>query len=294
VGLAHWLYWPTFFKRHDLKFWLVFLEKFGMPTAHGTYPRGAHESEQTKLLEALAAIQTDSGVITPEGMKITLLEAARSGSNTYEAMANKMDAAIAKVVLSQTMTTDSGSSRSQAEVHQGVALWVIKSDADLVCQSFNRSVVRWLTDWNFPGARAPQVWRRVTPPADLESHARRDKLIFDMGYRPTARHIADTYGGDWVPALLTNPEKSEFSEPAVAELEEAALLEKTAEQGDPVLSRWIERVRELLQEAASLEDFRDKLLTLVPDLSPTTLGEVMEQALGVANLMGRAEIQDGR
>ena len=28
-GLAHWLYWPVWFKKNQVKFWLVFLEKFG-------------------------------------------------------------------------------------------------------------------------------------------------------------------------------------------------------------------------------------------------------------------------
>ena len=39
LGLAHWLYWPVLFKRNGLKFWLIFLEKFGSPTAVGKYPR---------------------------------------------------------------------------------------------------------------------------------------------------------------------------------------------------------------------------------------------------------------
>lgn len=30
LGLAHWAYWPIFFKRSALKFWALYLEKFGM------------------------------------------------------------------------------------------------------------------------------------------------------------------------------------------------------------------------------------------------------------------------
>ena len=32
VGLARSLYWPVWFKRNNVQFWLIFLEKFGMPT----------------------------------------------------------------------------------------------------------------------------------------------------------------------------------------------------------------------------------------------------------------------
>ena len=150
LGLAHSLYWPVFFKRSDIKFWLIFLEKFGMPTTAGRLPGGRIDdlSEQQKALSALQAIQTDSAVVIPEDMTIELIEAARSGTADYAQLYERMDKAISKVVLSQTMTTDDGSSRAQAQVHQGVADHVIKSDADLLCESFNRGPVTWLTEWN--------------------------------------------------------------------------------------------------------------------------------------------------
>ena len=62
---------------------------------------------------------------------------------------------------------------------------VVKSDADLECESFNSSVAEWLTEWNYPGAVAPRVWRRVEDAADLNAQANRDKVIYDMGYEPT-------------------------------------------------------------------------------------------------------------
>ncbi|USE35242.1 DUF935 domain-containing protein [Endozoicomonas sp. SCSIO W0465] len=43
---------------------------------------------------------------------IELIEAARSGTADYDALCQRMDKAISKVILSQTMTTDDGSSRS--------------------------------------------------------------------------------------------------------------------------------------------------------------------------------------
>ena len=68
LGLAHSLYWPVFFKRSDIKFWLIFLEKFGMPTAVGRLPGGRIDdvSEQQRALQALQAIQTDSAVVAPK------------------------------------------------------------------------------------------------------------------------------------------------------------------------------------------------------------------------------------
>ncbi|MDO6575035.1 phage portal protein family protein, partial [Staphylococcus pasteuri_A] len=71
LGLAHWLYWPVFFKRNGLKYWSVFLEKFAQPTPTATLPQAQIQDPVMKrrALEALQAIQVDSGVLIPEGIE---------------------------------------------------------------------------------------------------------------------------------------------------------------------------------------------------------------------------------
>ncbi|NGZ07253.1 MAG: DUF935 family protein [Magnetococcales bacterium] len=197
LGLAHWLYWPVFFKRNGLKLWMIFMDKFGMPTAMGRYPANATEEEKRRLMMALRAIQTDSGIIVPEGMSVELIEASRGGQVSYEQFLDRMNAAIAKVTLSQTLTTDAGGGQYRADVHKHVRNEVVKADADLICDSFNRSVVEWLVAWNFPDARRPQVWRRVSEDKDLRPLAERDRMLFAMGLRPTEAYIRTTYGEGW-------------------------------------------------------------------------------------------------
>ncbi|MBF0424641.1 MAG: DUF935 family protein [Magnetococcales bacterium] len=194
LGLAYWLYWPVYFKRNGLRLWLKLLEKFGAPTAVGRFPNGCDEVSRNQLLSALAALQSDAGVILPEGMEIKLLEATRGGTPGYEKLYDNMNAAIAKVVLSQTMTTDSGASHSQAQVHMDVRRDVIEADADLIDNSFNRTVVAWLTAWNFPGVTPPIVRRIMIEPVDLLQRSERDRNLFTIGYRPTLEEIRSVYG----------------------------------------------------------------------------------------------------
>lgn len=194
-GLAEWLYWPTFFKRGGIRSWMIFLDKFGAPTALGKYRPGTPPSEVNKLLGALQAIATDSGIAVPEGMAIELLEAARSGTSSYGEMAGYMDSAIAKVVLSQTMTTDDGSSRSQAQVHGGVKMEVVKSDADLFCDGFNQGPVAWWHAFNFgDGVAQPRVIRKVEEEVDLKVTAETDKVLDEMGWERTDESFKETYG----------------------------------------------------------------------------------------------------
>lgn len=196
-GLADWLYWPVVFKRNGVRFWNIFLDKYSVPTAKGTYPRGASAEEIAKALEAVQAIATDSGIVVPEGFVIELLEQAKAGAD-FGAVCRYMDGSIAKIILGQTMTTDSGAAglgSNQADVHADVKEEIIKASADLLTDSFTEGPSRWFTDYNFgTDVAAPIVRRVVEQPADLKAEAEKDKTLSDMGWELTDEAFTDRYG----------------------------------------------------------------------------------------------------
>ncbi|MHB9021312.1 MAG: DUF935 domain-containing protein [Halothiobacillus sp.] len=307
LGLAHWLYWPTQFKRQGMKFWLIFLEKFGQPTAKGTYPTNATAEERNRLLQALRAIQTDSGVIVPEGMVIELIEAARSGTVDYTSLYDRMDAAIAKAVLGQTASTQGTPGKlGNDSLQQDVRLDIIKADADLVCESFNRSVVQWLTAWNFPTAKPPRVYRRVEEPDDTNQISARDQRIYSLGYKPTLKYIIDTYGGEWEPApspkppvdpsLPSPPRGPSFAEapmavqsepPAPAQL----IADNLAKTAQPAMGDWISQIEAMLESASSLDEFKGMLLAAFDELDTGKFGKAMAAAMAVADAAGRFDVE---
>lgn len=216
--LAEALYWPVEFKRNGLKFWLTFLDKFGSPTVTGTYRPGTTKEDQTKLLQALGAVQQDGAIIVPEGMVISLLEAARSGTADYGEVCRYMDAAISKMVLSQTMTTDNGSSLSQARVHADVKLEVIKADADLLSDSFNAEdgPVAWWTEYNFAGAKRPRVVRIVQEEEDLQALSAVDESLDRLGWRRNDDSFQDVYGDGYERKQDAGVAAAGTAEPALA------------------------------------------------------------------------------
>ncbi|BEH14266.1 DUF935 domain-containing protein [Marinobacter shengliensis] len=301
VGLGHWLYWPAFFKRQGLKYWLLFLEKFGQPTAKGTYGQDASPEQKQKLLQALSAISTDTGIAVPEGMVVELLEAARSGTADYAAVYDRMDAAIAKVVLGQTASTQGTPGRlGNDELQADVRLDLVKADADLVCESFNRSIGTWLTEWNFPGAAVPTVYRDVEPSEDQNKRAERDKSIYDMGFRPTLKHVTDTYGGEWteMPSReMPRPAPSGFTEfSAIANEEKApadVLADRLANEAEPMTDRWLDEIEVMLEQAESLEEFRAMLLAAFDVLPQEELGTLLGDANLAALAAGRYDVEQG-
>ncbi len=307
LGLAHYLYWPTFFKRNGIKFWLIFLEKFGMPTAAAKLPPGQAQDpiERDKALQALEAIQSDSGVVIPDNIVIDLIEAARSGTADYEALCNRMDSSISKVIISQTMTTDNGSSRSQAEVHQDVQQAVIKSDGDLICESFNRQVVKWLTEWNFPNATPPRVWRKTDPEEDLMQRAERDNKISTLGYEPTEEYITEVYGPGWKkkessplpPMGKGSPElPAEFSEVSRLTQKRAAhradmqaivdAAEYLGSQYKEMYGKRVEQLMQYMEETGDVETFREKIVKMMEEPPADEAVEKVRNASFFGRLMG--------
>lgn len=318
LGLGHYCYWPVWFKKNGIRFWTLLLDKFGGPTGIGKYPSGATKEEQTKLLQAVAAIRSSSGVVIPEGMMIEFLEASRTGEVGNDSFVDRMDAAIAKVVLSQTMTTDAkstGLGSSQGEVHEGVKEAVVKADADLVCASFNAGPARWLTEWNHPGATPPKLWRRIEPPEDLDRLADRDTKIFALGFEPSEDYIKETYGESWskkqpapiLPGLPGGPpldatlRSAPARLPAPADFAEldpsdtAGLLARQADEtSGTALDALIDDIREILDTAPTLDEFHRRLLLAYPKLSVADLAAVVRDALIAAELNGRADQIDER
>lgn len=309
TGLGHWCYWPTLFKRNGIAFWLTFLEKFAAPTAKGTYPANATADEKNRLLAALSAIRTDSAVIFPEGMTGELIEAARSGTVDYKVLHDTMDETIAKAIVGQTMTSQDGSSKSQAEVHMDVRQDIVKADADLVCESLNLGPVRWLTMFNFPGAEPPRVFRLVEEPEDTNTLAERDKKIQEMGFKPSLDYVRETYGDQWEestpappptqgpPALPGAQPPASFADaPTIArrKAEAQERLDAVIDGADHASTLWrdyieprVHELQVLLDETDDLVAFRDRIIELADADPQSAFVEAIARAGFGAQLLGR-------
>lgn len=322
LGLAHYCYWPVFFKRNDLKFWLVFAEKFGSPTAVGKIPGGKWDDEDLKaaVLDSLLCFSSESAIVVPEETTVELLEAARSGSGTYDELYDRMDAALAKLIVGQTASTEGTPGKLGGEdLRSDVRLDLVKADADLVCSSFNRQVARWLTEWNFPGAKVPTVWRKVEPDEDLKTVAETDAAIKGLGFEPSEEYVQERYGKHWTktaPLDLGGPSPfgpgnnapgtgadlaAQFAEVgAIATLragkraDQDQLKAAAAFLADKYQDTLGDRVDELLsyaEESGDFETFGKHLLRLVESAPPAKAVERIRNANVFSRLMGLLKAQ---
>lgn len=208
TGIGSMLFWPVFFKRNGITFWLTFADKFGAPTLVGKYPTGDSDA-QKKLMAAMRAVSHDAGVTVPEGTMIELLEAKRSGGvDTYAALVSYMDEQISKAVLGETMSTTAqaaGMGSGQANVHNDVRMEVARDDAGELDETLTDSLARWIVHYNMPDAGVPKVCTVFDEPEDTAKLADRDSKLVQMGWEPSEQYMQETYGEGWTRKALPAP-----------------------------------------------------------------------------------------
>lgn len=302
MGLGSKLFWLVWFKRQGITFWLTLLDKFGSPTAVGKYPNGTQPLDQQKLLDALSAISQDSGVIVPEGMLIELLEATRGGDAGYEKLIRYMDEQISYCVLGEAPSAkgSGGALASAAITRNEVRLELVQFDADMLSATLNNTLVKWISEYNVPGATPPTVWRKIVEAEDIKMRAERDQILFNMGMRPDDIYQAENYPGWTFQAQPKTTIQGGGTQIAFAEGElfpdqtaldsgiEGINAEKLTVQAQAALKP----VLDLIAASTDYAEVFDKLAETFPAMNTQQLEQALARAMFVSDVWGKLSAQN--
>ena len=173
-GVARSALWAWVFKSYALRDWASFAELYGQPIRLGRYGLEATPEDIATLKTAVFGIGSDAAAVLPQGMALEIVE---SGSKTasaelYARLIDYLDQQVSKAVLGQTMTTDSGSSRAQAQVHDEVRADLLRADARAIAATLTRDLLTPLIRLNLgDSAPLPVLTLRVDEPEDMAALA---------------------------------------------------------------------------------------------------------------------------
>lgn len=205
-------------KRLGLTAWASFIELFGVARPVVSYPPGSKQSDVDEYESRIQQWMHGGYMVKPASLTVTFPEPSNSrgaagGDPVQAGLARWCDEQASKRIIGQTMTSDSGSSLSQAQVHMLVAAWILEADAADLAETIVRDLVVPYVALNFgPDAPVPLVG------AIIEDNARRQFQLdaiakhVPLGLRVEQSVVRDLIG---------------IPEPA----EDAELLEKPAASG---------------------------------------------------------------
>ena len=194
-------FWPTIFKRGSMKFWLYFAEKYGMPWAIGKQPRGTTFEKTSEFLSILSNMIQDAVAVIPDDSSVDLKESSSKGASAdiYKGLRECANEEISMAFLTQTLTTQVGSSGSYAagKVHENMLSAEHLNDRNMIQEAFD-TLIEWIYDLNFTSTDRAGFIMYAQEDVD-KPQADRDNLLSDKvlplsGKKFSTKYLQKTYG----------------------------------------------------------------------------------------------------
>lgn len=320
------LVWPYLFKNYSVGDLAEFLEIYGIPIRIGKYPSGASDKEKMTLLRALVGIGHNAAGIIPTGMELDFKDAATGDPKAFELMMNWCERTQSKVILGGTLTSGAdgkSSTNALGNVHNEVRKDLRDSDIRQLCSTLTRDLLYPMASLNGlapDGMRRCPVFRlNVGETEDMVAFSDALPKLVKVGMQiPVqwaqeklgipqpeegqtvlrATESAPAWGNDMAAATGMVPPfalrlgwaAAAAQPPLAAASPQAAMAPQLAAAARAPAAAWVEQIRALVEQAASLEDIRDGLAALSPDMTLDQYAAAMAEALAAAQLAGRYEV----
>jgi phage gp29-like protein len=295
--------WPVAFKKGGVRWWLRFAEKFGLPWVLGEANERMDENERQAAALQLQSMVEDA-VAVVSGLKAHVHEPSGKGE-VHQSLVGHWDAAIAKVLCGQTLTSDVGQggtgSYAQAKTHYEVLDDFAQADAILVRTFFNDLA------WSYAQVNAPDVLSPVfeyDEPEDQAAKADLDGKKYKVGVRFTKKYFVQNYGmADdefYMQGENGSASGGQGSDFAASDNEPEAqdaldsMVDSMLDDAQQAAQSQADSLMQLIEQAESYEEAK---LLLAEALGEGAEDQMAEQLLnGMLNsaLLGRWEVRDQR
>jgi phage gp29-like protein len=310
AGLYRKIAWLWLFKNTTWTWWMRFAEMYGMPYIWGIFKR---KEDRESVLEAVTTMAGNARGVFPEGTEIKLQEAQRYGtSSLYGAIKEAAEGGITKVIQGHILNTqavkDTGTlagnhaENVSQENKEGVAEGIGETTQAQV-------IDRW-TAWNFGNAvvedgEQSRIHIHSEPPEDLLTKGKTfialTPVLAASGRAIDYTQVEDDFNVRTVPLVgaaqdVTAAENSANARRAVAAstskkkirtreditaVSRALGAKAAAEQTLGILGK--------LDEAETLEAFRDAIWEDYDEFSSEKPGQILTQGMVVAQAIAQGD-----
>lgn len=194
-GLGRILYPIVKFKRRALESQLLYSDRFANPTAVAKAPLAATTQEIDTLYEHLTNLSQETALVLPEGYDLDFIN-PQGSPETFTQLRESLMKEINILVSGEDETgvSDHGS-RASSEVALNVRQVRAKELAELLCETLNRTLIRWIVDLNYGSNVVAPKLRRDFKIEEKSSLTMTDVgvMISQVGFRPTKDWVSQTF-----------------------------------------------------------------------------------------------------
>lgn len=160
-GLGRQLYSLVEFRRTLLSYWIQFADKHTTPTAIGSYALGTPEEDVEALLRSLQRMGQETAITVPDEIEIKWLQ-SDGRPEVYTDIITYIDQQISYVINGEsTAGQDTGNVGSYArdQISDSIRKRKAKSFSEELDETLNGTLIRWITELNYPGRVPPTIIR---------------------------------------------------------------------------------------------------------------------------------------
>lgn len=293
------LFWLVNFKNASLEFWVTLLERFGTP-----WIVAKTLGDKNALAEEIYNMLGGDGAVIDEEDSLEIKTASAGGN--FKELVEYIDNQIREVILGGNLTANVQSgSFAAANVHNDVREDLAQADENIANQIIRETVWIFQEINNLTHLKIKAHLKDKDDPN--KALADRDKVIYDMGYKPTKEYIEKTYNIEveeiehqiQMPFALNKQENIKFKEnktekkPILKKLPQDE-LDRNIENIDfaPLAITFQKQILEIVEKSQSYEEILDNLFKAYPSFDTKELEESLYHYLTNASILAVASVEE--
>ncbi|WP_419782355.1 phage portal protein family protein [Malaciobacter marinus] len=285
------LFWLIEFKNASLEFWVELLEKFGTP-----WVIGKTEGNKDDFADEIYNMLGGDGAVIDSEDSIEVITAKDKGD--YKLLIEYIDDQIRQLILGGNLTSNvKGGSQAAATVHNEIREDLAKADENIV----NKVIKELINNFKELNQINEEITGQLKDKDDPNKPlADRDKVIYDMGYKPTQEYIENTYN---IKVEEIKKEDNPIPNNNILKANNLLSMNKTKLASDELdyqansidLSNSLtfqEQIIKTLNKANSFEEAFSLLSNIYSEVNTDDLEENLKRVLANTSILATAQVEE--
>ncbi len=280
-------FWPIVFKKDVVKYWQVYIEKYGIPFMVGEMDDISDDNDAlNNFMADLDELRRDGIIVIKKGQTVNQFDVTKANSAAmFEAAIHFHNSELSKAILSQTLTTEQGKTGSYAmsQTHLQVRSDVVDADKKIIESAFNE-LIKKIYYINFNQSKDIPKFRMFQQEDVDKALAERDAILKTLGVEFNKDYITTNYGIKEEHFEIVKATQPMFSD----EGHNHGLDDKDTGMDDyaKATNKMLNYAISLIENMEDIDEAKQRIVDAYPNLDSSEMEQFLETAEIAARLGG--------